>query len=676
MKKLRLLKTIYIAFVIAFGCSFTSNNAVAAEYSASFKGTDITEFINTVGKNLNKTFIVDPAVRGKINVRSYDVLNEEQYYQFFLSVLEVYGFAVVPGDSPNVYKVVRSAIAKTSGVPIIDSDTGLGDEMITRVIPVKNVSVRELSPLLRGLIDNQGAGNVVHYEPSNVLLITGRAHVVNRLVEIVNRVDKAGDQDVQIFKLEHASASEVVRVATSILKEEGSHNASSVSSLLIPKLVADERTNSVIVSGEPRARDRAVKIVKMLDQQQSQSGNTKVFYLRYAKAQSLLETLTGVSKSITNTEGASNGGNANQKKINIYANEDTNAIIVNAEPSLMKEIESIIRKLDIKRAQVLVEAIIVEVTDSTGASLGIQWGGTIGNRLGIAVRDPSDTQLSKVFNSLNGSSNINAATLAGAVTNPSVGFYNGNWFGLLSLVQADARNDVLSTPSIITLDNQEASFEIGQEVPVKTGTQSSTDSTNRYDTIERKSVGTKLKFVPQINEGDSVLLTLEQEVSSVDTSTEKNENGATFNLRTIKNSVLVRSGDTVVLGGLMDHTTSESVSKVPLLGDIPLIGELFKQTTSSSSKRNLMVFIHPIILRDDQEYNAISSAKYTMFRNQQLERNKRGIRLLPMRLSTPVLPALDSTIVISPDVVQVVSSTENDANFVDNQDSISYYNNN
>ena len=180
----------------------TLTQSMAAEFSASFKGTDINEFISTVGKNLNKNFIVDPAVKGKVNVRSYDLLNEDQYYQFFLSVLEVYGYAVVPLEN-NTYKVVRSAIAKTSGVRVTDGDDAIGDEMITRVIPVKNVSVRELSPLLRGLIDNQGSGNVVHYEPSNVILITGRAHVVNRLVEIISRVDKAGNQEVEIVRLEH-----------------------------------------------------------------------------------------------------------------------------------------------------------------------------------------------------------------------------------------------------------------------------------------------------------------------------------------------------------------------------------------------------------------------------------------------------------------------------------------
>lgn len=618
--------------------------ADAAEFSASFKGTDINEFISTVGKNLNKNFIVDPAVRGKINVRSYDLLNEEEYYQFFLSVLEVYGYAVVETDH-NVYKVVRSAVAKTAGVPVLENG-GIGDEMITRVVPVKNVSVRELAPLLRGLIDNQGAGNVVHYEPSNVLLITGRAQVVNRLADIVSRVDKAGNQEVEIVKLEHASATEVVRVVNTIIKEDSSKSATSA--LLTPKMVADERTNSVVVSGEPRARERVIKIINKLDMDQAASGNTKVFYLRYAKAADVIETLNGVSKSITGADGASNGTSASSK-INIYSNEATNSIIVNAEPNYIKEVENIIRKLDIKRAQVLVEAIIVEVSDSTSASLGIQWGNTSG---GIVQFTGSQVPVSSLVTT-SGISSL--ANLNGG----GIGFYNGNWFGLLSMVQADSRNDVLSTPSIITMDNEEAEFNVGQEVPVKTGTQTSTSEASvRYDTIERKTVGTKLKFVPQINEGDSVMLTLEQEVSSVNSNSANDENGATFDVRTIKNSVLVKSGDTVVLGGLMNNQTVESVTKVPFLGDIPLLGELFKYTSSSYEKRNLMVFLRPIILREDGDYAELSAAKYSMFRNEQLQRNKRGLRLLPITLSTPVMPELDSTIVIAPDVIQVVNSKE------------------
>ena len=349
--------------------------AQSAEFSASFKGTDIQEFINTVGKNLNKTIIVDPSVRGKINVRSYDLLNEEQYYQFFLSVLDVYGFSVV-NMANGVLKVLRSNTAKTSGIPVVDdSEPGMGDEMVTRVVPVRNVSVRELAPLLRQLNDNAGGGNVVHYEPSNVLLITGRAMVVNRLVDIVRRVDKAGDQDVDMVRLKYASASEIVRLITALTKDEGK---GSMSSLLTPKVVADDRTNSVVVSGDPKARQRVMQMIRQLDKDQQNEGNTKVYYLKYAKAKNLVEVLTGVSKSIQDKKApaAVQGGGGADKKLSIEADEQTNALVITAQPDVMQELEKVIARLDIRRAQVLVEAIIVEVANGNGAQFGVQWGNT------------------------------------------------------------------------------------------------------------------------------------------------------------------------------------------------------------------------------------------------------------------------------------------------------------
>ncbi len=253
----------------------------SAEFSASFKGTDIQEFINTVSKNLNKTVIIDPAVRGTITVRSYDMLNEEQYYQFFLSVLDVYGFAVV--DMRNgVLKVVRSKDAKTAAVPVAsDAQPGEGDEVVTRVVPVNNVAARDLAPLLRQLNDNAGAGSVVHYEPSNVLLMTGRAAVIKRLMAIVERVDKVGDRSVVTVPLAYASAAEVVKLVTELTKDA---SKSAMPSLMVANLVADERTNSVLVSGEPNSRQRIIAMIKQLDCEQAVQGNTKVIYLKYAKA--------------------------------------------------------------------------------------------------------------------------------------------------------------------------------------------------------------------------------------------------------------------------------------------------------------------------------------------------------------------------------------------------------
>ncbi|HCT2505514.1 TPA: GspD family T2SS secretin variant ExeD [Aeromonas dhakensis] len=642
-----------------------AGSAWATEYSASFKNADIEEFINTVGKNLNKTIIIEPSVRGKINVRSYDLLNEDQYYQFFLSVLDVYGFAVVPMDN-GVLKVVRSKDAKTSAIPVVDeSNPGSGDEMVTRVVPVRNVSVRELAPLLRQLNDNAGGGNVVHYDPSNVLLITGRAAVVNRLVEVVRRVDKAGDQEVDIVKLKYASAGEMVRLVTN-LNKDGNNQGANTSLLLAPKVVADERTNSVVVSGEPKARARIIQMVHQLDRDLQSQGNTRVFYLKYGKAKDLVEVLKGVSSSIeadkkggTATTTGGGGASIGGGKLAISADETTNALVITAQPDVMSELEQVVAKLDIRRAQVLVEAIIVEIADGDGLNLGVQWANTNGGgtqftdtnlpigSVAIAAKDYKD----------NGNTDA-LSKLAGGFDGMAAGFYKGNWAALVTALSTNTKNDILSTPSIVTMDNKEASFNVGQEVPVQSGSQSSTTSDQVFNTIERKTVGTKLVVTPQINEGDSVLLNIEQEVSSVaqTQATGTATLGPTFDTRTIKNAVLVKSGETVVLGGLMDEKTQEKVSKVPLLGDIPVLGYLFRSTSNTTSKRNLMVFIRPTILRDSDVYSGISGNKYSQFRSEQLDAAaQEGYLTSPKR---QVLPQYGQDVTVSPEVQKQLQQTQ------------------
>lgn len=639
-----------------------AGSAWATEYAASFKNVEIEEFINTVSKNLNRTVIIEPSVRGKINVRSYDLLNEDQYYQFFLSVLDVYGFAVVPMDN-GVLKVLRSRDAKTSAIPVVDgSNPGSGDEMVTRVVPVRNVSVRELAPLLRQLNDNAGGGNVVHYDPSNVLLITGRAAVVNRLVEVVNRVDRAGDQEVDIIKLKYASAGEIVRLVTN-LNKDGNPQGSTASLLLSPKVVADERTNSVVVSGEPKARARIIQMVRQLDRDLQSQGNTRVFYLKYGKAKDMVEVLKGVSSSIeadkkggtaATTGGASIGGG----KLAISADETTNALVITAQPDVMAELEQVIAKLDIRRAQVLVEAIIVEMADGNGIDLGVQWNhadyGTVqfpGTNVPITSKVAADKALDL------GQPELSAALMKN-VTGMAAGFYHGDWSMLVTALASNTKNDILSTPSIVTMDNKEASFNVGQEVPVQTGSQSSTTGDNIFNTIERKTVGTKLVVTPQINEGDSVLLAIEQEVSSVAKSqaTGTSTLGPTFDTRTVKNAVLVKSGETVVLGGLMDEQTKEEVSKVPLLGDIPVLGYLFRSTSNTTAKRNLMVFIRPTILRDANVYSGISSNKYSLFRAQQLEAAAQESYLTSPKRQ--VLPEYGQDVMLSPEVQKQIQQMQ------------------
>lgn len=644
------------ALLLAGSMMWTS--AIANDFSASFKGTDIQEFINIVGRNLEKTIIVDPSVRGKVDVRSYDLLNEEQYYQFFLSVLEVYGYAVVEMDS-GILKVIKDKDAKTSAVPVLGAkDKITGDAVITRVIAVRNVSVRELSPLLRQLNDNAGAGNVVHYDPANIIMITGRAAVVNRLAEIIERVDQAGDKEIEVVDLQNASAAEMVRIVDALNK---STDAKNTPAFLQPKLVADERTNSVLISGDPKVRNRLKKLIKQLDVEMATKGNNQVVYLRYAKAEELVDVLKGVSDNLTASKGGSKNSRSsnNRSDVMISAHADTNALVITAPPDVMRAVKDVIAQLDIRRAQVLIEALIVELAEGDGVNLGVQWGNletgamiqysNTGASIGAtmvgleeakdtttttAVYDENNKFLRNETTTEKGSYDALASALGG-VQGAAVSVMMGDWAALITAVSTDSNSNILSSPSITVMDNGEASFIVGEEVPVLTGSTSGSNNENPFQTVDRKEVGIKLKVVPQINEGNSVRLDIEQEVSNV-----LGANGAVdvrFAKRQLNTSVMVEDGKMLVLGGLIDERALESESKVPFLGDIPILGYLFKSTSTQVEKKNLMVFIKPTIIRDGMTADGITQRKYNYIRAEQLYNAEKGLKLMD-DAHIPVLP--------------------------------------
>ncbi|MDN3652995.1 type II secretion system secretin GspD [Thalassotalea ponticola] len=658
---------------LALTCTLNVNHAYATQYSPNFKGTDINEFINIVGKNLKKTFIIDAKVRGKVNVRSYDLLTEEQYYQFFLNVLDVYGYSVVEMEN-NILKVVVNKDAKTANIPVVGDDhSAIGDQMVTRVIEVKNVSVRELSPLLRQLSDQAGGGNVVHYEPSNVIMMTGTAAVVNRLANIIQRVDRAGDQGVEIIKLEYASAGEMVRIIENINKPAS--GKSDTPAFLIPKIVADERTNSVIVSGELKARQRISKLISKLDSELESSGNTRVYYLKYAKAADLVQVMKSVSETIQNsntsaattatTTARRSGANRN---ISIEAHDDTNTLVITAEPDMLRSLEAVIRQLDIRRAQVLVEAIIVEVFESDGAQFGVQWGhedggftqfnnGVVpisGVAAGVVAAEPEDSSQTTITNpdgSITQSNNPEKrgdytilAQLLGNVSGMMFGVVKDDWGAIVQAVSSDVNSNILATPSITTLDNEEAYFIVGQEVPIITGSQTGSNNSNPFTTVDRKEVGIKLKVTPQVNEGSGVQLTIEQEVSSVSGATGVD---ISINKREIKTTVMADNGATIILGGLIDEDVQESMQKVPVLGDIPLLGALFRSTGTTSRKRNLMVFLKPTIIREGTAMDAITKQRYNYMRAQELRKREQGLSLLDDE-KLPLMPQWQDDLELPP----------------------------
>lgn len=663
LKKIKKGLAKYAALFLAASISLSVS---AVEYAANFKGTDINEFINIVGKNLNKTVIIDPNVRGKVNVRSYELMDEALYYQFFLNVLEVYGYSAVEMDN-GIIKIEKSSDAKKSNVPLItENSAASGDMMITRVVRVKNVSVQELGPLVRQFSDQKDGGHVANFNAANVMMLTGHAASVNRLVEIIRSVDQAGDKRVDIVKLKYATADDVVSVVENIYKDSGK---GSVPEFLIPKVVADGRTNSVIVSGEGQARTRAIELIKRLDGELESQGNTKVFYLNYAKAEDLVKVLQGVSKTLAEDgKGTSKTRTTSKNDTSIEAHPDSNSLVITAQPDTMRSLEAVIDRLDIRRAQVLVEAIIVEVMEADGVNLGTQWISEDGGMLqfnngstvpvgslavaGIQAQDTTNTQtiigtesgnVTSYDETTEGDYTALASLLSG-VNGLAFGLVKNDWGAIIQAVSTDTNSNILATPSITTMDNEEASMIVGQEVPIITGSQTGSNNDNPFQTIERQEVGVKLKVTPQINDGSAVQLLIEQEVSSVSGATAVD---ISVNKRAITTTVMADDGGMVVLGGLIDEDVQESVSKVPILGDIPILGHLFKSTNTTKRKRNLIVFIRPTIIRDGVNMNKLSFNKYNFIRGEQMKEQKDGIELMP-NSDVPLLPSWDDELILPP----------------------------
>ncbi|KJZ04134.1 type II secretion system secretin GspD [Pseudoalteromonas piscicida] len=669
-KKLHLTKTKkglakYATLLIAAGISLSVS---AVEYAANFKGTDINEFINIVSDKLNKTIIIDPNVRGNINVRSYELMDEKLYYQFFLNVLEVYGYSVIEMDS-GVLKVVRSSDGKKSNVPLVSGEElGNGDVMVTRVVRVKNVSVQELGPLIRQFSDQKDGGHVTNLNSANVMMLTGHASSVNRLVDIIKTVDQAGDKRVDIVKLKHATAEDVVKVVEKIFQDSGKGG---VPDFLIPKIVSDTRTNSVIVSGESQARSRAAELIKRLDDELQSQGNTQVFYLNYAKAEDLVKVLQGVSKSIEEEQAAgqqTRTRSSGKNETSIEAHEDSNSMVITAQPDTMRSLSQVIKKLDIRRAQVLVEAIIVEVSEADGINLGLQWISEKGGMLqfndgttapigsiAVAAEQARDKTVTKnILGSESGKATsydetvegdlTGLAKVLGGINGLAAGIVKNDWGAIIQAVTTDTNSNILATPSVTTMDNEEASMIVGEEVPIVTGSTANDNNSNPFQTVDRQEVGIKLKVTPQINDGTAVQLTIEQEVSSVKGATSVDIRVAK---RAIKTTVIADDGGMVILGGLIDETVQESVSKVPLLGDIPVLGHLFRSTGTKKEKRNLLVFIRPTIVRDSRSMNEISHSKYNFIRGEQHKQREDGIELMPFE-DTPILPKWDDKLTLPP----------------------------
>ena len=607
----------------------------------NLKNADIRAVIQTVSELTDTNFVIDPRVKGKVTVVSPRPMAPDEVYQVFLSVLNVHGFAAVPGE--NSVKIVPEVHAKQGGVPTASGRRpGEGDEYVTRVVPIRHVQAAQLVPVLRPLLPQHA--HLAAYPPSNVLIASATAGAIRRLVEVIGRVDVAADGGTEVISLEHASAEEVVRVLNEVQGGQGQGQGGPGL-----RLAADLRTNSVLLSGDKTRRLRARTIISHLDTPLEQTGNTQVFYLRYANAKDLVPVLTGVGENIAQQEQGGQQGQTGQEKVSIQADESTNALVVNAPPTLMRDLGAVIRKLDVRRAQVFVEAVIAEVSTDKTKELGVQWaydGSSSSQPVGVINFGGSGSGLTNLL----ADPPVIGDGISLALGDTDLEGNGARGAVLLRALAGDADTNVLSTPNLVTMDNQEAEIVVGQNVPFVTGSYTSAGGgstpDNPFQTIERRDVGLTLRVKPQINEGDAVKLEVEQEVSSL-SSASTGASDVVTNKRSLKTTVLVDDGQAVVLGGLIDDTLRESVQKVPGLGDLPVVGGLFSYKQTNKVKRNLMVFLRPVILRDAAQSAAVAGEKYSYMRARQVAVREGGVSQLP-KDQVPVMQKMEAWMSLPP----------------------------
>lgn len=603
----------------------------------NLRDADITSVISTVSEMTGKNFIVDPRVKGRVTVISSRPMEADEVYQVFLSILNVQGFAAIPGK--NAIKIVPEVTAKQGAIP---NRGGSGDESVTRVVRVNNVAAAQLVPVLRPLLPQEA--HLAAYTPTNVLIVSSTAANVDKLVELIQTVDLSNESEIELIPLKYASATEVERILNALQQQNSANRAAGGAGSDGVKITADGRTNSIILSGDKAERQGIKAIIAKLDTKLESSGNTRVFYLHYAKAKDLASVLGGVGESIVaDKSGAAAAGAASSAKgkLNIQADESSNSLVISAPPDVMRDLEAVIRQLDVRRAQVMVKAVIAEVSTDTSREIGVQWAydGSAANGP-VGVIDFNGLMSGIAASAVSGGT-VAPPSLNGANLGLGQTLSDGTVYGaLLRALSGDSNNNILSTPTLVTLDNEEAEITVGQNVPFITGSYTSTNNTasNPFQTVQREDVGLTLKITPQINEGNSVRMEISQEVSSISGSSASTVDLIT-NKRAINTTVMVDDGDILVLGGLIDDQLIENEQKVPLLGDIPVLGWFFSYRSTQKVKRDLMVFLHPRIMREGKLSNDISSVKYNYMRAQQLGVRERGVALMYDEVS-PLLPEM------------------------------------
>ena len=607
----------------------------------NYRDADVRQIIEAVGEVTGKNFIIDPRINAKVTMLSSTPMSPDAFYEAFLSILAVHNYVAV--ETGDIVKIMPDASSRQFP-GAMTTDNAAADDIITQVVAVNNIGAAQLVPILRPLIPQYG--HLAAHPGSNMLIVSDRAANVDRILRIIRRIDQSTDDEIEVIALLHASASEVVRVLTALTQAPRADGIPITTSM-----IADARTNSVLIGGDKTERLRLRALIAHLDTPLEDGGDTQVRYLHFADAEELSTKLqTHFAQQIA-AEGAAPTPGSNSE-ISVWADTQTNAIVVNAPPKMMRSLMLIVDKLDIRRAQVLVEAIIVEVIADKTSELGVTWavdGSGSNNPVGLTnfpSAGPGIVQLAGAIGGSDGEISPDAGSLIGEGITFGIGRLTDtgtSFAAILRALNGNADTNIISTPTIVTTDNEEASLNVGQEVPFVTGSFSNTGSVggavNPFQTIQREQVGVKLVITPQINEGNSLLLKISQEISNIASSSAGAVDLIT-NERIIETTVIVEDGEILVLGGLLEDVLRESQQSVPILGAIPIIGALFRTRKTDKVKTNLMVFIRPKILRDSAQTAFETNAKYNTIRDV-LRSDGTNINLMPLE-DRPTIPPIES----------------------------------
>ncbi|PWQ98598.1 type II secretion system secretin GspD [Leucothrix pacifica] len=619
------LKVITLSAAFFLGSATT---CFAAGYNLNLRDADLQALVTTISAATGKNFVLDKQVRGqKVTIITGSEIDEDKLYATFLSVLQMHGLSAI--DSDGIIKIIPANKGKYQSVPVIKDPTGIPeidrktkkkepDALYTKVIKASHVPVANMVPILRPMISP--TGHLQGYPPSNSIVVTDTAANISKVTDLVRNMDRPDEDEMEVVTLRFASAVELVKTIQGL---QGA--ATQKGAVAKYKVSPDVRTNSVLVSGSKSGRSQVKDIIRRLDRPKikTEEESTRVVYLRYAKAEDLAKVLQSTTANAVSAKASAEGGAGTQKaKVTISADASTNTLVITAEPEVHRNILEVVKRLDIRRAQVMVEAVIAEVSMDLSKELGMQIG---------AYDATGGSPL--VSTSFSGSSFSLANIVSGALptgTGMLLGIGGGSegntqWGAVMNALASDAATNILSTPTIVTMDNVEANMVVGQNVPFVTGTTTNDTNTNPFQTIERQDIGITLKVTPQINSGRSIMLKLEQEVSSLAASSASASDLIT-NKRSFSTQVMVEDGQMLVIGGLIEDTFRDTEQKVPILGDLPFIGKAFRNTVTEKSKQNLMVFIHPMIMRDVLTADSFTMQKYNDLRGAQMQSrvNQRG----------------------------------------------------